>query len=133
LNPKFFRNGIVMLVLVVGTAALLFTWIQSTGNNAATHTYAAFLTDVKKGDVKSVSQQGETLTVTPEGGSPTYTVTVPAPIVTKVYDDIVVASKAGNLQSVPDYGALPAPTPHGSGCCSPASCRSSSSAASSSS
>jgi len=30
LNPKFFRNGIVMLVLVVGTAALLFTWIQST-------------------------------------------------------------------------------------------------------
>ena len=28
LNPKFFRNGIVMLVLVVGTAALLFTWIQ---------------------------------------------------------------------------------------------------------
>src|SRR3954454_1238913 len=31
LNPKFFRNGIVMLVLVVGTAALLFTWIQSNG------------------------------------------------------------------------------------------------------
>ena len=30
MNPKFFRNGIVMLVLVVGTAALLFTWIQST-------------------------------------------------------------------------------------------------------
>ena len=30
LNPKFFRNGIVMLVLVVGTAALLFTWINST-------------------------------------------------------------------------------------------------------
>ena len=26
MNPKFFRNGIVMLFLVVGTAALLFTW-----------------------------------------------------------------------------------------------------------
>ena len=34
LNPKFFRNGIVMLVLVVGTAALLFTWIQSTTERA---------------------------------------------------------------------------------------------------
>ena len=30
LNPKFFRNGIVMLFLVVGTAALLFTWINTT-------------------------------------------------------------------------------------------------------
>jgi cell division protease FtsH len=109
LNPKFFRNGIVMLVLVVGTAALLFTWIQSTSGNAQTHTYSTFLTDVRKGDVKSVSQQGETLTVTPASGSPTYTVTVPAPIVTKVYDDIVVAAKAGNLETVPDYGALPAP------------------------
>ena len=39
----------------------------------------------------------------------TYTVTVPAPIVTKVYDDIVVAAKAGNQEAVPDYGALPAP------------------------
>ena len=29
LNPKFFRNGIVMLVLVLGTAALLFTWINA--------------------------------------------------------------------------------------------------------
>ncbi|MEJ7697673.1 MAG: hypothetical protein WKF78_13900 [Candidatus Limnocylindrales bacterium] len=29
MNPKFFRNGIVMLVLVVGTAALLFTWIST--------------------------------------------------------------------------------------------------------
>src|SRR6476661_1616496 len=29
LNPKFFRNGIVMIVLVLGTAALLFTWITT--------------------------------------------------------------------------------------------------------
>ena len=109
MNPKFFRNGIVMLVLVVGTAALLFTWIQSNGSNPQAHTYSTFLTDVKKGDVKSVSQQGETLTVTPTAGSPTYSVTVPAPIVTKVYDDIVVAAKAGNQETIPDYGALPAP------------------------
>jgi len=51
LNPKFFRNGIVMLVLVVGTAALLFTWIQSNGSPSASHTYSQFLTDVKGGKV----------------------------------------------------------------------------------
>ena len=110
MNPKFFRNGIVMLVLVVGTAALLFTWIQSSGSAANPHTYSAFLADVKAGDVAKVSQQGETLTVAPKGNpTATYTVTVPAPIVTKVYDDIVVAAKAGNLAEIPDYGALPAP------------------------
>src|SRR5947209_3368282 len=32
LNAKFFRNGIVMLVLVVGTVALLYTWLIQTPN-----------------------------------------------------------------------------------------------------
>src|SRR5215218_5861567 len=90
LNPKFFRNGIVMLVLVVGTAALLFTWIQSNGASTTTATYSTFLDEVKEGKVQDVSQQGETLTVKSSGTKPTYTVTVPAPIVTKVYDDILV-------------------------------------------
>ncbi len=109
LNPKFFRNGIVMLVLVVGTAALLFTWIQSNGSPSASHTYSQFLTNVKDGQVSKASQQGETLTVTLKDTPQTYTVTVPAPIVTKVYDDMAVAAKAGNLAAVPEYGALPAP------------------------
>jgi cell division protease FtsH len=109
LNPKFFRNGIVMLVLVVGTAALLFTWIQSNGSPSASHTYSQFLTDVKDGKVSKASQQGETLTVTVKDTPQTYTVTVPAPIVTKVYDDMAIAAKAGNLETVPEYGALPAP------------------------
>ena len=109
MNPKFFRNGIVMLVLVVGTAALLFTWIQSNGSPSASHTYSQFLTDVKGGKVSKASQQGETLTVTLKDTPQTYTVTVPAPIVTKVYDDMAVAAKAGNLEAVPEYGALPAP------------------------
>jgi cell division protease FtsH len=109
LNPKFFRNGIVMLVLVVGTAALLFTWIQSNGASTTTSTYSAFLDEVKEGKVQEVSQQGETLTVKSSGPKTTYTVTVPAPIVTKVYDDILVASKAGNQAKAPNYGALPAP------------------------
>src|SRR6187401_441606 len=109
LNPKFFRNGIVMLVLVVGTAALLFTWIQSNTSTTNTETYSAFLNEVKTGKVQSVTQQAETLTVKSTGPKASYTVTVPAPIVTKVYDDMALAAKAGNLDSVPDYGALPAP------------------------
>src|SRR4249919_3103388 len=62
LNPKFFRNGIVMLVLVVGTAALLFTWLQSS-SQPTTVGYSAFLDDVKQGNVQQVVQQGDTLTV----------------------------------------------------------------------
>src|SRR6187401_541414 len=109
LNPKFFRNGIVMLVLVVGTAALLFTWIQSNTSTTNTETYSAFLNEVKTGKVQSVTQQAETLTVKSTGPKASYTVTVPAPIVTKVYDDMALAAKAGNLATVPEYGALPAP------------------------
>ena len=115
MNPKFFRNGIVMLVLVVGTAALLFTWIQqSTPPNSVG--YSQFLTNVKDGQVIEVTQQGETLTVKPKAG-PAYTVTVPAPIVTKVYDDMVAVAKA-NGQTLPAtiYKAEPAPIPRGSVC-----------------
>jgi len=53
LNPKFFRNGIVMLVLVVGTAALLFTWIQSSSTPNAIG-YSQFLNDVQQNKVKGV-------------------------------------------------------------------------------
>ena len=77
MNPKFFRNGIVMLVLVVGTAALLFTWIQSSAQPNPIG-YSAFLNDVQQNHVQSVVQQGDTLTVKRNDGSPTYTVTVPS-------------------------------------------------------
>ncbi len=111
MNPKFFRNGIVMLVLVVGTAALLFTWLQST-TQAPQIGYSQFLNDVSKGNVTHVVQQGETLTVNTKDkpGSP-YTVTVPAPVVTKVYpDDMQAAAKAGNQELPADvYKADPTP------------------------
>jgi ATP-dependent Zn protease len=71
LNPKFFRNGIVMLVLVVGTAALLFTWLtSSTATNDIP--YSAFLTNVEQNKVKTVVQEDNKLTVTPQnpGGNP---------------------------------------------------------------
>ena len=68
MNPKFFRNGIVMLVLVVGTAALLFTWIQSSSQPNPIG-YSQFLNDVQQGHVQSVVQQGDTLTVKRNDGS----------------------------------------------------------------
>ena len=61
MNPKFFRNGIVMLVLVVGTAALLFTWITTTSQPQTTG-YSDFLAQVQAGKVQKVTQQGTTLT-----------------------------------------------------------------------
>ena len=106
MNPKFFRNGIVMLVLVVGTAALLFTWIQSTTPSTPVG-YSKFLSDVETGQVTEVTQQGETLTVKAKSGS--YTVTVPSVLI-NVLDDMNKAAARGNQTLGADiYKAEPAP------------------------
>ena len=76
MNPKFFRNGIVMLVLVVGTAALLFTWLSSSTPQTDV-AYSDFLTRVEAGQVDKVVQEGNTLTVTPRGGGAPYQVNTP--------------------------------------------------------
>jgi cell division protease FtsH len=97
LNPKFFRNGIVMLVLVVGTAALLFTFLSSgTASNEAG--YEQFLTNVQKGEVKEVLQEGNVLTVTPTAGT-TYRVVAPGlpGINSNVREDVKEAAAAGNV------------------------------------
>ena len=65
LNAKFLRNGIVMLVLVAGTVALLYTWVTSS-TPSTTVGYSDFLANVKAGEVQKVVQDGETLTVTPD-------------------------------------------------------------------
>jgi cell division protease FtsH len=106
LNPKFFRNGIVMLVLVVGTAALLFTWITASTTPVTTG-YSKFLSEVAAGQVKDVTQQGTTLTV--KKGTETYTVNVPT-ILTDVYGDIKAAAKEGgqNPASI-NFTSTPAP------------------------
>ena len=56
MNPKFFRNGIVMIVLVLGTAALLFTWIKASTPTTPVG-YSQFLADVAAGAVKNVSRR----------------------------------------------------------------------------
>jgi cell division protease FtsH len=110
LNPKFFRNGIVMLVLVVGTAALLFTWITATGQPTTTG-YSAFLAEVADNKIEKVTQQGTTLTVVRKGGETptTYTVIVPT-VLTPVYTDMQNAAKEANVELSPDiFTATPAP------------------------
>jgi cell division protease FtsH len=109
LNPKFFRNGIVMLVLVVGTAALLFTWITTTSqpNNTG---YSKFLDEVSQGKIAKVTQQGTTLTVERVGSDKTtYNVIVPT-VLTQVWNDMQAAAEKGGKTLEPDvFAAQPAP------------------------
>ncbi|HEX8939637.1 MAG TPA: ATP-dependent zinc metalloprotease FtsH [Candidatus Limnocylindrales bacterium] len=101
MNAKFVRNGIVMLVLVVGTVALLYTWlIQSPEPNS--QSYSKFLNDVQQGKVASVVQQDTTLTVTTTGTPPDkYTTDVASPLI-NVYDDIKTAAQKGGV----DYAKI---------------------------
>jgi len=94
LNAKFARNGIVMLVLILGTLALLWTLIS--GNTPSnTIGYSQFLADVQAGKVNHVEQQQTSLNVQTISG--TYTVTVPS-ILTKVFtEDMQAAAKAGGI------------------------------------
>ena len=119
MNPKFFRNGIVMLVLVVGTAALLFTWINSTHAVELGRLLAVPSTTSRRARWTTVVQQGETLTVNAHESRPTtYTVTVPS-VLTQVLNDMVVAAKSGGNGRWPRTSSRPSrrPTRRGSGCC----------------
>ncbi len=103
MNPKFFRNGIVMLVLVVGTAALLFTWLSSSTDSKAVP-YSDFLAKVQSGEVAKVVQQDATLTVTPTGGDTTYTVIAPGlPGLHDVKADIDQAAARGSVKMASGY------------------------------
>jgi cell division protease FtsH len=108
LNPKFFRNGIVMLVLVVGTVALLYTWISASGT-AKTMGYGEFLAKVQAGEVEKVEQQGDTLTITLKGSPLPVTSNVPT-ILTNVLQDMRTAAESGKQQFDPSiYLSKPAP------------------------
>jgi len=94
LNAKFFRNGIVMLVLVVGAVALLYTWLIQTPNQTSVG-YSAFLADVQSNRIANVTQEDSSLTVKTVDGK-LYAVTVPT-ILTNVLDDMKQAARDGNI------------------------------------
>ncbi len=65
LNSRFLRNGIVTLVLVVGTAALLYMFIFP-GDPEKPIPYSgqgSFLEAVQKGEVTKVTQRGQLLEI----------------------------------------------------------------------
>ena len=93
MNAKFLRNGIVMLVLVAGTVALLVTWVNSSTPGDTTG-YSTFYNDVKAGNVTKVQQDGENLLVT-KTDSKTYSVVVPNNITGDVFADMQRAAAEG--------------------------------------
>ncbi|MEA2607784.1 MAG: cell division protease FtsH, partial [Chloroflexota bacterium] len=105
MNPRFFRNGIVMLLLVVVALAVVLTVVNQT-TQTATVPYSNFLSNVAGGKVASVSQEGSALTVTATDNS-TYTVTVPGLLADQVYPDM--QRVVGEGKPVPTFGAKPPP------------------------
>jgi len=101
------RNGALMLVLALGVAALLYTWLnQSTGTQSTG--YGTFLSQVAAGDVSKVVQRADTLTVTKKDGG-TYTVTIPSVLTQVVADMRQASTDAGKTFDPKIYGAEPAP------------------------
>ena len=95
MNTKFLRNGVVMLILVLGTVALLYAWLIQAPNQPTTG-YSQFLDDVQSGRVTSVVQQEQTLTVTLKDGK-SYATVVPS-VLSNVYSDMQAAAKAGGIE-----------------------------------
>jgi hypothetical protein len=100
LLPVLIVIGVVALVL--GMAALLFTWISAP--STSTVSYGQFLGDVEAGQITQVVQTGTTLEAS--GSHGTYQVTVPT-ILTDVYGDVEAAAAAGGT-AVPLFSAQPA-------------------------
>jgi FtsH Extracellular len=92
-----------VVALVIGVAALMYTWISAT--SPATVPYSQFLGDVEAGQVSHVTQVGTTLEVSGPLGD--YRVTLPT-ILTDVYADIEHAATEGGA-AVPLFAAQPAP------------------------
>jgi len=108
------RNGLLMLVLVMGVSALLYTWLSSS-TTPKTTAYSgpdSFLADVQAGTVAKVVQQGESLSVYTKAqganpADPAYTVNVPN-VLTQVSQDIAAAAAKGGT-AAPTFDPKPAP------------------------
>jgi cell division protease FtsH len=105
LNPRFFRNGIVMLLLVVVALAVVLTVVNQTTPNSSKF-YSEFLNEVAKGNVTQVLQEGSTLNVTATDNS-TYTVVVPGLLADQVKTDMQTA--VGEGKTIPKFGAKAPP------------------------
>ena len=118
MNPKFFRNGIVMIVLVLGTAALLFTWINASTPTPTGRLLDSSSTDVAAGKVKKVVQEGDTLTVTPTDTASHRTRSSSRASYQGLPDDMVAAATAGGRDARRRHlqGEARRPTPRGSAC-----------------
>ena len=106
MNAKFLRNGIVMLVLVVGTVALLAAVLISPNAGGNSKPYSVFLQDVSAGAVTSVTQQDQTLSVN-KNSPGAYTVIVPT-VLTQVWTDVSAAASSGG-KTPPSFEAVKAP------------------------
>ena len=91
------RNGLLMLLLVVGTAALLFTWLNSS-STTATWGYGEFLDKVAAGQIKTVEQEQTTLTVTPKGPAVARRTVIVPTVLTDVLADMRQAALDGNQE-----------------------------------
>ncbi|MBI2777150.1 MAG: ATP-dependent metallopeptidase FtsH/Yme1/Tma family protein [Chloroflexi bacterium] len=100
------RNALLMFVLAIGVAALLYTWLNQTTAPSAKG-YGEFLGQVQAGQVDTVTQRGETLTVKLKDKS-TYTVVIPS-VLTQVYPDIKAAAEAGDQPFNPSIYAAEQP------------------------
>jgi cell division protease FtsH len=105
LNPKFFRNGIVMLALVVVALAVAITLVgQTTPTNDKA--YSDFLQDVRTGTVTSIVQEGSKLNVTATNNEK-YSVVVPG-LLAQAYKDVQDAAAAGS-KPMPTFKAQTPP------------------------
>jgi cell division protease FtsH len=92
LNQRFMRNGLLMLVLVLGVSALLYTWLMGSTPSQAVG-YGTFLDHVKNGQVEQVTQKQDTLEVTAKDNTK-YTVVIPT-VLTDVLGDMRQAAADG--------------------------------------
>ncbi len=114
MNTRFLRNGIVMLILVVGTAALLYTVFMPPPNSTDIPYSGganSFLGLVKAGQVASVVEQGTQLTITLKDPSgQTKTSQVPGTLGDSLMADIrATCAEPGAAATCLDVPVVPQP------------------------
>ncbi len=107
--PRPVATLAIAVVVVVGASIALYALANVGHVNAPVRGYTEFLDDVAAGQVTSVEQTGDTLTVTGPAGP--YEVVAPS-ILTNVYGDMQAAADAAGVP-LPEnlYSATSAPEP----------------------